>query len=358
MLALVSLCLFASPPTGVIAFVAGSEQEEHCVIVASVDGAHSQRVGPGHRDGAPKWSPNGEWLAFESATGEGLGVYIVRYDGTQGRFIEHAHSWNRDPVWSLAGEQIAYSAGDGLEQELVVYDLASGRESIWGGGAKGLFVPEWLHPGYVAILRATLEDLLGTARAPALDGGDAETSGLIAMGVTGEGDDRSLDMFIVTPGEVYPFPSWAMPSKGRYEEWNPRPAPQKVGIVFESNDGGDREIFVLTTKGSNDLSNHRSADWNPRWSPDGKWIAFESFRTGRRAIHRVHKETIRVFEVAVSAGAENWAPYWSPNGEWIAHVSNRSGAPRIYLTNVESGESLALAVDAADAFAPAWQPAG
>ena len=115
----------------------------------------------------------------------------------------------------------------------------------------------------------------------------------------------------------------------QYAEWHVEPSPDGSGVAFESNDGGDREIFVLTKKGTADVSNHRAADWAPVWSPKGEWLAFESFRDGRRGIYRVFPQTARVLPVAVSNDADNWWPTWSPNGEWLVFVSNRTGDPEL-----------------------------
>lgn len=115
---------------------------------------------------------------------------------------------------------------------------------------------------------------------------------------------------------------------------------------------------MLAEKGAYDVSNHHSADWNPVWSPDGKWIAFESFRSGRRGIYRVHRDTIRIFPVAVTEHAANWAPTWSPDGKWIAHVSDRDGEAGLFLTDFRGKKSEALTGPATLAYAPAWRPAG
>jgi TolB protein len=60
-------------------------------------------------------------------------------------------------------------------------------------------------------------------------------------------------------------------------------------IVFGSQHGGEDEIWVMNTDGTNkhNLTRHDGAkisDIDPRWSPDGTQIAFSSDPGGKRQI--------------------------------------------------------------------------
>ena len=142
----------------------------------------------------------------------------------------------------------------------------------------------------------------------------------------------------------------------RYEEWNVTPNIKADRIAFESNDGGDREIYIIGKKGLTNITNHRAADWNPVWSPRSRLIAFESFRGGRRGIYRVFPETARVEEVAANAAYDCWAPTWSPDEEQIAYVSDQSGDPEIYICSAGGGNARPLTAHPGIDYAPAWQP--
>lgn len=352
--AFIAFAVAASPP-GYIAYVSWETAGDRCVYVLDVASGGSIRVGPGKGDGAPRWSPDGEWLAFESGTAEGVDIYVVRADGTEGRYLNHAEPVNRTPRWSANGERLTYSSGEGLDSQIVVYDVALDVEQIWGGGRTSLIRPVWLGQGLTRTLGAVDGE---EARIDRVFGGVSdEETGLIAVGFSGVPGALSTDLFLVTPDEALSLSGRVTPGKGSYAEWAVEPAGQDRALAFESDDGGDREIFVYRRGKTMDVSNHRAADWNPVWGPDGKWIAFESFRDGRRGVYRTHRDTARVAAVAVSGDGDSWSPSWSPDGASIAFISDRDGRPNLYVVEIGSEDGPArLTKGIAWDGAPAWRP--
>ncbi len=353
MLSVIATLLLSASPSGQIAYVSEASGGDRCVVVLDVASRTVTRVGPGKRDGAPRWSPDGEWLAFDTKTQSGRAVYVVRDDGSEGRYLRHSRTVNRDPAWSPDGMKIAFSAG--ADRRIVVYDIASERERIWGGGREGLMTPAWLSRDLVVSLLAE-EEGGGLVVTPIFAEELDESIGLLAIGLTETEGVSSSDLFLVTATETVPIPGRVLPSEGTYAEWRPVPALRHHAIAFESDDGGDREIFLYSRKGTWDLTNHRAADWNPVWAPNNEWLAFESFRDGRRGVYRVHRDTARVYPVAVSARASNWWPSWSPDGEWIAFVSDRRGKASLCVTDVNGRNTAQLTENAFADGAPAWRP--
>ena len=353
MLAIIASLLFSASPSGQIAYVSEGPGGDRYVVVLDIASKAVTRVGPGIRDGAPRWSSDGEWLAFDAETESGRSIYVVRPDGTEGRFLRHSRSVNRDPVWSPDGLKIAFSAG--ADRQIVVYEVASDRERIWGGGREALITPAWLSRDLVVSLLAG-EDVGGPLVSPIFAQASDESVGLLAVGLTETEGVLSSDLFLVTATETVPIPQRVLPSKGTYAEWRPVAARRYHAFAFESDDGGDREIFLYSRKGTWDLTNHRAADWNPVWAPNNDWLAFESFRDGWRGVYRVHRDTARVYPVAVTAHASNWWPSWSPNGQWIVFVSDRRGKPSLFVTDIRGGNTAQLTDDDFSDGAPAWRP--
>lgn len=361
MLSVVALAcaVIAAAPEGMIAFAAGTEQEDQCVCVIDLASGATTRVGPGAHDSAPQWSPDGQWLAFTSRTDDGLGVYVVRPDGSGGRFVNHAKAWNFAPAWSPDGSCLAYasSAEMTLARTLTVWNSNNQQETTWANGREGLMAPVWM-PSLDLMKALDPEQKLvldGLDTAKFLEEGE-EGGVLAAVGLVGEPGKLSTELLLVTRTQVAPLLALLLPKSKQYAEWAPRPDPEGERFAFESNDGGDREVFVLGKRGIGDVSNHREADWNPVWSPEGNFLAFESFRDGRRGLYGVYPETARVFTIAAGPNFDCWSAAWSPDEDWIAFVSDREGFPRLFITRRDGSEQRRLTEATLNEFAPAWRP--
>lgn len=284
-------------------------------------------VGAGQRDATPAWSPDGQWLAFVASTEAGRKVHVVRADGSDLRALPNEHEWNSAPQWSPDGTRLAYTGSEGLESRIMVCDIARSSEAVWGGDQPGLMRPVW-----------------------------QDGSTLVAAGYVGEPGEVLTDLFTVKADETRPLT--ILPRERPYAEWSPAVHPTMTAIAFESNDGGDREIYVALGTSLFNLSNHRAADWNPSWTANGEWLCFESFREGRRGLYRVQPEALRIVTVAASPEYDNWAASWSPDGEHAVFVSNRTGDPELFLVTPREGESSVrqLTDHAGPDLAPAWRP--
>ncbi|NIA13829.1 MAG: hypothetical protein GWP08_07085 [Nitrospiraceae bacterium] len=352
-------CLCGAVPTGQIAFVAGTEQEDQRVHLLDLATGETTPIGPGNRDGAPVWSLDGQWLAFETKTEDGMGIYIVRADGSEGRILPHAFGWNQYPRWSPDARRLAYAANDWEEgaSRIMVYDCDTQTESRWGGEeATGLTRPVWMPS--MKLLDALHPDQVMQWGDASMTGLDwlKEGSTLVAICVVKDSAGATTDLYVATKENAAALPAWILPSQGRYAEWAAEPRPDGGRVAFESNDGGDREIFVLTNKGAFDVTNHKAADWNPVWAPDGEWLAFESFRGGTRGLYRVFPDTARVSPLAVTPGADNWWPTWAPDAKHVAFVSDRTGDPEIFVTDTSGQDVVQLTDRPGPDLAPAWRP--
>ena len=368
-----ALALLHAAPAGILAYVSGTEQQDQQIHLLDLGTGESRAVGAGSHDNAPAWSPDGTRIAYHSKTDDGLVIRVVTADGSEDQVLAHETGWNHDPQWSsdgcgravcetgICGRYLLYTSasGDGLASRAMVHDTQTGTETAWAGGREGMMRPVWLPTlALTTALRADQMLFPGVDTRMLLQELEA-TGGLLAIGITENTGARSTEVFLVTAPQAAPLLLWLPTMRQqslRYEEWNIIPDRRGRRLAYESNDGGNREIYVLHRRGFTNVSNHRAADWNPAWSPDGNWLAFQSFREGRSGIYRVFPDTALVQEIDASPEYNAWAPVWSPDSKWVAYVSDASGDPELYVARAQGEDRRRLTRHPGIDDAPAWRP--
>jgi Tol biopolymer transport system component len=108
-----------SPDGKSLAFVVTEGSEERVYIQSVANSAQRRllRSGPAS---VPRWSPDGNWIAFSPDRSYYSGVFIIRADGTDERQLSSVGGW---PVWWPDSRQVSFirTASDGTQQ----IDIAS-----------------------------------------------------------------------------------------------------------------------------------------------------------------------------------------------------------------------------------------
>ena len=175
-------------------------------------------------------------------------------DGSQQSvFVEGGEKSPLGPVWSPAGDHVAFALGRFFQTPLAptMADIAvvnrdgSGLRILTDGSANFGF-PSWSPDGGQIVYRASGKDNLG----------------LFVMTVA----TRAVRP--LTPGSSHDnFPAWS---------------PQGDRIAFTRFFDGDYELYTIRPDGSDTrrVTNQPGNDAHCAWSPDGEWIAFTSARGG------------------------------------------------------------------------------
>ncbi len=101
-------------------------------------------------------------------------------------------------------------------------------------------------------------------------------------------------------------------------------------IVFQSNSDGDNEIYLLSSKGTQKLTDNTWEDEYPVWSPDAKKIAFTANPKGNYDIFIMNPDGSEV-EAVTSSQNDEKEPAWFPEGKRLIFSQESS---RFMRTNV------------------------
>lgn len=106
-------------------------------------------------------------------------------------------------------------------------------------------------------------------------------------------------------------------SNGSLDVW-PSPSPNGVQLVFESNRGGTKSLW-MTTIGSGTATLFRAGCGNPAFSPDGQYVACVD-ATPNLLLLLVNGSLLGTFSMTGAFGAQT--PCWTPDSKWIMYASN------------------------------------
>ncbi len=139
-------------------------------------------------------------------------------------------------------------------------------------------------------------------------------------------------------------------------------SPDGKSLAYSSEHGGQSDIFVAGTDGSNPvrLTEDLADDWAPSWSPDGRSVLFTSDRTGDNDIWEVGIDGTGLTRLT-DDGADDDVAVVAPDGSRIAFVSTRSGDAEVWTMARDGSDPTNLTQrPAADdgRWSVAWAPDG
>ncbi len=289
------------------------------------------------KDRAPRWSPDGRWLAFTSNRDKQDQLYLISVDGGEARQLTSGEGQPGPAVWSPAGTMIAYTAKlvtDNVKKQNGVRDNSDVKsytrlnykadsEGFWDYGWRQIFV--------IPLSRDTGE-LQGAARQLTRgnynhnDPAWSPDSRTIAFSAnrTAQADETNVcDIWLIP---VVPSPV----KRGR----------ARVGVAPKK---------MTTSLGP---------AFAPAFSPDGRWIAYIGHdnrfsrvtqneiwiipRTGGKPRSITHDFDHAVGDSIIgdmrAASQIPVPPRWSKDGQSLFFVSTDGGASNIYAAAAKGGQ--------------------
>jgi TolB protein len=188
-------------------------------------------------EGAPSWSPDGKWIAFEGERDGRSEIY--RVDVESGRVVRLTDSFSRKlgPVVSIDGGSVVFMDRSAVRWQIVWMDLGEGESRVLTGGW-GSCRPEWSPDGRLLAFVSTRD--------------------------TNKADIRLLDMARET--------DWKLHTRPNAHNYDPAFSPDGLSLALSSTierrpeewdlfrvDINGRNLVQLTSGPEND----RFPDWRP-----------------------------------------------------------------------------------------------
>ena len=281
---------------------------------------------PTQSETRPTWSSDGVRLAYERNE-QAVNQLCVLRIGRENRCFPRYEFFDNNPVWSPDGRWLAFNSAGAEGGNLFLLDTISGevhrtnlvtqevhRAYSWSPDSTRLAFSQYRSDGYVemSILDlATGEVVRGLPDERAMDllpvwSPDGEH--IAYMSDTGLG----FHVYIVNPDDD--SPARQLTTEPGYDlslSWSPDGS--KLLLVSAREDG-DFDLFLLApeTGEMQLLTNNTALDERPTWSPDGQQIAFTSDRDGGDInIYVMNTDGSDVHRLTFAEG-RNTDPAWRP----------------------------------------------
>jgi Tol biopolymer transport system component len=286
----------------------------------AADGSHLTRLTSADEDAFfPTWSPDGQWIAFQTISQEGRqsDIFIIRPDGSQRTRLSDGTTYDSLPTWSNDAQSIAF-----LSQQP---DDPASKVS---------------NPSHLLQLRVD-----GSQRAPLDPYAPTTIDRFLSASANGQ---YLLNSFLFsTPQGGYNELARRMDDTFQLGRtvWSP----DRQHIAFASSRDGNSEIYVVGADGNarTRLTNDPENDQFPAWSPDGRRIAFVSALEGKGGVYVMNMDGSQRTQLIADPHAVN--PAWSPDGQYLAFPSDR----KIVIIHLADGHTTTIYALAGSL---AWSP--
>jgi len=226
---------------------------------------------------SPRWSPDGDKIAFTSYIMENPDLLILPLNDGKAYKLSSQPGLNTAPAWSPDSKKIALTMTKDGNPELYMMEVKGGKLRRLTNHSAIDSSPSWSPDGREIVFTS---DRSG---APQVYLMDSEGGNIRRLTFEGSYNDS---------------PAWS---------------PRGDRIAFVSRDEGRFHIYSINVNGEDmvKLTDGPGNNENPCWSPDGLRLAFASSRDGMWDIYVMNWDGSQLRKVTRNGG--NISPSWSPS---------------------------------------------
>jgi len=255
-------------------------------------------------DATPRFSPDGQTLAFVRRSGLSEDVFLVPGSGGSAVRLTTDGSDIAGLDWSEDGDAIIFASNRAGAFQLWSQPVDGGEMTLVAAeGLSDLRYPS-VRNGRLAFTAASIETNVWR----------------FELGVDATDGER-----IISSTWVDESPAWS---------------PDGSKISFVSSRSGTKEVWICNADGSQPTRLTRfngTIVGNPSWSPDGERIAFDVRVQGHTDIYIVNAAGGNLQHLTSDASEET-LPTWSVDGQYIYFSSNRDGSWQIWRVEADADD--------------------
>lgn len=280
----------------------------------------------------PRWSPDGQWIAFQSNRDGDTQVWLLPLAGGEARRLTSLSTGADSPVWSPTGDRIAFvsevfpefSAKPFAEADRLNREKLDAREK---SKVKVRIATQLLYRHWASWHEGRRKHLF------VVDVKDGTAVGEPRNVTPGENDAQPTSMTFSAGDE------FAFSPDGKSLAFTATPLPLREQAWSTNH---DLWLVNLDTLERRQLTTNPGADNFPRFSPDGKRLAY---RSQARAGFEADKWELKVLDLASGQHRSltaNWDRsadkfVWAPDGQRLYFLAEEAGGEPIWSVDAVRG---------------------
>ncbi|MBU8870858.1 MAG: DPP IV N-terminal domain-containing protein [Gemmatimonadales bacterium] len=222
----------------------------------------------------PIFSPDGNWILFESSAAGNMDIYRIPADGGDAEQLTFDPGFDSSASWFSDGSQIVFESERSGHKKLwvLILDTEGALPSQLTSGESDEGSPMWSPDGTTIVFESNREKAAGSDLWTVPAGGGDSTR----LTTTGDG--------------VY----------NRTADWSP----DSGSVVFESNRSGSSALYIQPLLGGaiSQVTEDAGYEGHPAWSPDGTIIAYETTVSGESEIYAISAEGGETLRLTTQGG--------------------------------------------------------